>query len=417
MTDHAVTGGQIVCAIRDGGAILGYVAIDSTVRGRARGGLRMLPDIDEAEMRALARAMTLKYGFAGLPQGGAKAGLCADPEASGPERRERLATFARHIAPLLRAGLFVPDSDMGTSAADIRHVLRTAGLRPKRRDGLASRSGYYTALSVFAASRAGARHAGLALAGAPVAIEGFGSVGGALARLLADAGVRVVAISTRKGAIYDARGLDVARASALAREAGSGVVDLYGGASRLDCAELIELPVVALFPCARHESVRADNASAVRARMVCPGANDPVTVDAERLLAERGVLCVPDFVANSGGVLGGTLAFASVGDAAIAEFIAHRFGPRVAWLLEEAARRDVSPRDLAVELALARHAEVRRRAATSLQSAAISGALALYRRGWLPGRAAAAAAIRHLDRAMAWPGQGAVTRPRASALR
>ena len=228
---------------------------------------------------------------------------------------------------------------MGTSADDIRHVLRTAGLSPRRRDGLASRSGYYTALSVFAASRAGARHAGLALAGAPVAIEGFGSVGGALARLLADAGARVVAISTRKGAIYDARGLDVARASALAREAGSGVVDLYGGVSRLDCAELIELPVVALFPCARHHSVRADNASAVRAQMVCPGANDPVTADAERLLTGRGVLCVPDFVANAGGVLGGTLAFASVGDAAIAGFIEHRFGPRVAWLLEEAAHR------------------------------------------------------------------------------
>ena len=415
MTDHAATGGQIVCAIRDGGALLGYVAIDSTVGGRARGGLRMLPDIDEAEMRALARAMTLKYGFAGLPQGGAKAGLRADPEASGPERRERLATFARHIAPLLRAGLFAPDSDMGTSADDIRHVLHTAGLSPKRRDGLASRSGYYTALSVFAASRAGARHARIALAGAPVAIEGFGSVGGALARLLADAGARVVAISTRKGAIYDARGLDVARASALAREAGSGVVDLYGGASRLDRAELIELPVVALFPCARHHSVRADNASAVRATMICPGANDPVTADAERRLTERGVLCIPDFVANAGGVLGGTLAFASVGDAAIAAFIEHRFGPRVAWLLGEAARRGVSPRDLAVELALARHAEVQHRAATA-RSVAVSGALALYRRGWLPGRAAAAAAVRYLDGAMAWP-RAAPAAPRRSAAR
>jgi hypothetical protein len=101
-------------------------------------------------------------------------------------------------------------------------------------------------------------------------------------------------------------------------------------------------------------------------------------------------------------VLGGTLAFASVADADIASFIAHRFGPRVAWLLQEAPRRGVSPRDLAVQLALARHAQVERRAETA-RSAAVSGALALYRRGWLPGRAAAAAALRYLDRAMAWP--------------
>ena len=101
---------QLVCVARDGNDVLGYVAVDSTVGGRARGGLRMAPDVDEAEVCGLARAMTLKYGFLGLPQGGAKAGVRGDPEAPPEERRARLAAFARLVAPLLRSRVFTPDT-------------------------------------------------------------------------------------------------------------------------------------------------------------------------------------------------------------------------------------------------------------------------------------------------------------------
>src|SRR3989304_5438495 len=104
---------RIFTAVHDGN-VLGYVAIDSTVRDRSCGGLRMLPDIDEAEIRALARSMTLKYGFLGLPQGGAKAGVRCDPEAPKEERRQRLATFGQAIAPLLLSRIYVPGTDMGT---------------------------------------------------------------------------------------------------------------------------------------------------------------------------------------------------------------------------------------------------------------------------------------------------------------
>ena len=382
---------QLVCVARTGDDVLGYVAIDSTVNGRSRGGLRMLPDVDEPEMRGLARAMTLKYGFLGLPQGGAKGGVRGDPEASTEERRARLGAFARLVAPLLRSDVFTPDTDMGTTRADIDHVLAVAGVHSPRRRGSASRSGYYTALTVRAAARVAARAVGLELTGARLAIEGFGSVGASLALLLRQEGAHVVAASTSAGAVYSPDGLDVERLATLARELGSRAIDAYAdeargtGARRIDREALLTLPVDVLCPCARHGSVNEGNAGAIQARVVAPGANNPVTLDAERALEARGVVCVPDFVSNSGGVLGGTMEFAAVPERGIAAFVDEHYAVRVAWLLAESVRRGESPRALAVRLALSRRANAQPRAAWRAPLGRVLDAgLAMYRRGWVP---------------------------------
>src|SRR4051794_1471188 len=140
---------QVVCTARVGADAVGYVVFDSTVRGRSHGGLRFLPDVEEAELRDLALNMTLKYGFVGLPNGGAKAGIRGNPEGSAKERRDILAAFGRQIAPLLRTGVYRPAPDMGTRAVDIRCVLQAAGVPLTRQDFRESRSGYYTALTVL----------------------------------------------------------------------------------------------------------------------------------------------------------------------------------------------------------------------------------------------------------------------------
>jgi glutamate dehydrogenase/leucine dehydrogenase len=399
---------QLVCVARSGDDVLGYVAIDSTVHGRSRGGLRMLPDVDEPEMRGLARAMTLKYGFLGLPQGGAKGGVRGDPEAPAENRRARLGAFARLVAPLLRSGVFTPDTDMGTTRADIDHVLAVAGVTAPRRRGSASRSGFYTALTVRAAARVAARAAGVELTGARVAIEGFGSVGASLALLVRDEGARVVAASTSAGAVYAPDGLDVARLAALGRELGSRAIEAYAdeargeGARRIEREALLALPVDVLCPCARHGSVHEGNASAVQARVVAPGANNPVTPDAERALEARGVVCVPDFVSNSGGVLGGTMEFAAVPERAIAVFVDEHFAARVAWLLAASARGGESPRALAVRLALSRRASGQRRAAWRAPlGRALDAGLVMYRRGWVPAAIVGRLSLPYFRRTMA----------------
>ena len=397
---------QLVCVARDGDDTVGYIAIDSTVDGRARGGLRLMADVDEAEVRGLARAMTLKYGFLGLPQGGAKAGVRGDPEAPLEERRARLAAFARLVAPVLRSGVFTPDTDMGTTRADIAHVLSVAGVPPAPRRGSSQRSGFYTALTVRAAARVAARAAGIDLAGASVAIEGFGSVGAPLASLLHDEGARIVAVSTTVGAVYAPDGLDVERLVTLARSAGSGVVDAYAqthtGARRLERAELLTLPVDVLCPCARHGSVHEANVGDVRARVVAPGANNPITPIAEQALVARGVVCIPDFVANSGGVLGGTMEFAAVSAPTIAHFVDTHFAARVAWLLAEAARTGETTRAVAERLALARRLGARRPPLWRVPLGKLLGSgLALYRRGLVPAALVGRLSLPYFRRAMA----------------
>jgi glutamate dehydrogenase/leucine dehydrogenase len=391
-------GGRLYTAAYNGN-VLGYVAVDSTINGRSCGGLRMLPDIEKAEIQALARSMTLKYGFLGLPQGGAKAGVLGNPEAPRPERLERLVEFGHAIAPLLQSRTFVPNTDMGTQSADIHHMLNALGIRVGRRELQSNSSGYYTAQSVLAGVVQSARHMGLNLSKYTAAIEGFGNVGRPLASLLAGAGIRVIAISTRRGALYNPSGLDVDRLLLLAEEAGSRVVEVYPEAEWIDREKLLELPVDILCPCARWNSLNMSNAPRILAKVICPGANNPVTPDAEHALFERGVLCLPDFVTNCGGVLGGTMEFASVSRERISTFINHHIGVRIAWLLNEAKSKHQLPREVAVPFALRRSNHIAQSAERPTPlSRLFNVGLELYRHGWIPGRLVAPLALRYFEK-------------------
>ena len=384
--------------------VLGYVAIDSTIRGRSCGGLRMLPDIDEAEIRALARSMTLKYGFLGLPQGGAKAGVIGNPEAPEPERLSRLVEFGHAIADLLRTKTFIPNPDMGTNSADIRHMLNAVGIRVGRRELQDNSSGYYTAQSVLAGVVQSARHLGLTLPKCTAAIEGFGNVGRPLASLLARAGIKVVAISTSRGALYNPAGFELNRLFRLADEAGSRVVEVYHKAEFINREALLELPVDILCPCARWNSLNMSNVPRIAAKVICPGANNPVTPEAEITLFKRGVLCLPDFVTNCGGVLGGTMEFASISRERITTFIDRHIGERINWLLKEAKAKGASPREVAVPLALHRFEKVAQAATHPTPfSRLFNVGLELYRRGWVPSHLVRTLSLHYFKRILAIP--------------
>lgn len=384
--------------------VLGYVAIDSTVGGHSCGGLRMLPNIEEAEIRALARSMTLKYGFLGLPQGGAKAGVFGNPEAPQAERLNRLVEFGHAIKPLLENKTFVPTSDMGTDSADIRYMLKAVSIRVGRRELQNNSSGYYTAHSVLAGVVQSAQHMGLKLSKVTAAIEGFGNVGRPLASLLSNAGIKVVAISTSRGVLYNPQGLAVDRLAQLADEVGSQVVEIYREGQFLKHQALLELPVDVLCPCARWNSIHSCNVARISARIISPGANNPITPDAESTLFEQGVLCLPDFVTNCGGVLGGTMEFASIRREKITPFIDHHIGSRIAWLLNEAKAKCILPRDVAKPIALHRFEKVAQSAAhpTPLSRIFQIG-LEGYRRGWIPGFVVGALSPLYFERTMAAP--------------
>lgn len=222
------------------------------------------------------------------------------------------------------------------------------------------------------------------------------------AGLLSQVNVCIVAVSTSRGAIFNSKGLDIKQLRRLAVETGSRMVELYPDAERIDRAALLELPVDLLCPCARHNSVHIGNAERVRACIICAGANNPVTPEAERILLSRGVLCLPDFITNSGGVLGGTMEFASVDRIGIGAFIESYIGPRIARLLGEADRQGVSPRDIAVPLAMRRFDQVCQNFCHStLGGQFFEVGLELYRRGLIPGRLVASLSLPYFKRLLA----------------
>lgn len=376
---------QVVWAARSGSQVLGWLVIDSTVAGRSCGGLRLTPDVSEQELRHLARSMTLKFGFLGLPQGGAKAGVIGDPEASLESRRDALGRFAAEIAPLLQQRRFRPHADMGTTDSIIRSMLTDIGAHPFSRELQETSSGFYTAVTVMCAIKQAFAHLGLPLSGRTVAIEGFGSVGRALAGLVDEAGATVVAISTSRGAIYQPEGINVQHMTELVRTTGSRVVEHVESRTRIECRELLELPVDILCPCAQHETINEHNQDRIAARVVCAGANNPITPEAQLHLEHRGVLCLPDFVSNCGGVLGGTLEYASVPRPAILRFVNRHIAPRITWLLEQSSAQGESASQIAARISLKRFAEVRTRSENGSPFIGVFGrALEMYRRGLVP---------------------------------
>jgi glutamate dehydrogenase/leucine dehydrogenase len=281
-------------------------------------------------------------------------------------------------------------------------MLQTVGVQIKKRQLRPTQSGYHTALTVCTGVKQAARLCKLNLAESSVAIEGFGKVGSELARLLAQVNARIVAISTSRGALYNPRGLDVERLRQFAAESDSRVVERYPDAERIDRAALLELPVDVLCPCARHNSIHAGNASRIAARIISPGANNPVTPEAERILFERDVLCLPDFVTNCGGVLGGALEFASLPQEQIAAFMDRRIGARIAWLLDESQRRGTPPRPIAEAFARERLGQMRQRIKQpSPLGRLIEMGLRAYRRGWIPGPLVAALALPYFEKTLA----------------
>jgi glutamate dehydrogenase (NAD(P)+) len=365
--------------------LTGWLAVDSMVEHHFCGGLRMLPDVSESEMRLLARAMTLKLGFLGIPHGGAKAGIICDEYASKEDKLRLLAAFGRKVQGLLNDRIYLPGSDMGTNVGDIRDMFKILGIRVPKRALRGQSSGWYTSLTVLASAKVASIYQGLKLAGATAAIEGFGAVGSSVAQGLEKLGSKVVAISTSQGGLYSPDGLDVAKLRQGSSLHAGKVVDFYDGADKIDREALLELKVDILLPCARHHSIHMGNVGKIKARLISSGSNAPITEETEKALSQHGILCIPDFISNAGGVLGGTMEFAGLSRSAIEQFVDRDYSRQVSMLLEKARREGVYIRDLAEQIALERFARMKGASRyCSARNRAFSFGLDMYRAGMIP---------------------------------
>lgn len=281
----------------------GVLVIDNTARGPGKGGTRMRPDLTVAEVASLARVMTWKWAAVDLYQGGAKAGIRFDP--ASPRKEEALRAFARMLRNEVPSE-YVFGLDMGLNEADAAILCDELGDRgaatgtPAALGGVAYDALGITGHGVAEAVDAAAGHAGLD--DKRVVVQGFGAVGHATARRLAELGYRIVAVSTAQGAVHAPDGLDVDELLALKEQFGDALVDHASG-TRLDAGAELALDAGILVPAAQQGVLHAGNLDAVRARLVVEGANLPTDAAAQQALAARGVTVVPDFIANAGGII------------------------------------------------------------------------------------------------------------------
>ena len=291
----------------------GYRVQHNLSRGPAKGGIRFHPRTDLDEVRALAMWMTWKCALIGIPYGGAKGGVAVDPKVLSRNELERVTRrYASEIIPIIGPERDIPAPDVGTDEQTMAWMMDTYSIHSgytvtgvvtgkpvslggsQGRGGATSRGVMYTCFSALRA--AGVDHRDVA-----VAVQGFGKVGGLAAQYLHDAGCRVVAVSDVGGGIYNPGGLDPAALIKHLRSGADTVVG-YPGTDAISNAELLELDVDVLVPAALEGVIHEGNASAVKARFVVEGANGPTTPDGDAVLEDKGVIVVPDILANSGGV-------------------------------------------------------------------------------------------------------------------
>ena len=330
----------------------GIVVVDNTAAGPAIGGLRMIPDGSVEECLRLARAMSLKNAAAGLAHGGGKSVLCADPKLPVERKEELIRAMACAVA---NCHDYIIGPDMGTDETCMGwihdEIGRAVGL-PRELGGIPLDEIGATAWGLRHCVEVAAEFADLELEGARVVIQGYGNVGRPAARFLAELGCIVVAAADSGGAIHSERGLDIDQLDAQKRD-GRSVAEHPDG-KRLSAEELIAVDCEIFVPAARPDVIHAGNVDQLCARLVVSGANIATTPEAEQRLHERGVINVPDFIANAGGVICAAMEYHGSTQAAVFDAIAERIGTNTRHVLESSVSRGEPPREAATTLSVGR---------------------------------------------------------------
>ncbi len=328
----------------------GIVVVDNSAIGPGIGGIRMTPTVSTNEVFRLARAMTWKNALAGIPHGGAKSGIVADPRKISIQHKEVLVRqFARAIKGLYH---YIPGPDMGTDETCMAWV----------RDEIGRSVGLSTALGGIPLDQVGAtgyglavcaeiaqEFAGIKLAGARFSMQGFGNVGQHASRFLVERGAVFTVATDLDGTIHNENGIDVEELVQCMRE-GRGVSG-YSDAKKFPRDAFLNIECDIFVPAAQPDVITEENADQIKCKLILQGANIPCQGDAERILHERGILSVPDFVANAGGVICGAVEYRGGTKSQAFSVIAEKMRENTRAVLTKSAQEKIPPREAGLVLA------------------------------------------------------------------
>ena len=290
----------------------GYRVQHNLSRGPAKGGIRFHPHTDLDEVKALAMWMTWKCALIGIPYGGAKGGVAVDPRRLSRNELERVTRrYASEIIPIIGPEKDIPAPDVGTDEQTMAWIMDTYSMhsgytvtgvvtgKPIAMGGSLGRKDA-TGRGCLVVTLAALAKKKMKVKGATVAVQGFGNVGSTAARLMAKAGMTIVAVSDKSGGVYNPKGLDIG--DCLKWVGDKKFLDKYPKGKHISNDALLELKCDVLVPAALENVITSQNADRIQARIICEGANGPTTAQADAILDKKGVYVIPDILANAGGV-------------------------------------------------------------------------------------------------------------------
>lgn len=347
-----------------------FIVRHSEALGPAKGGIRMTPTVTLDDVTGLAMEMTWKCALIGVPFGGGKSGIIADPsKMSAFDKETVIRNFTRNAHRHIGPQIYIPAPDMGTNERDMGYLKDAICFSM----GAATTQGcYVTGKPVIMGGLPGRREAtgrgvvmclvealkqrGIEPGKTSAIVQGFGNVGSVTAGELAALGVRVKGIGELTGSIYDEKGLDITGLSA--HVAATGSVQGFEGGEAIDGRKLLEMPCDVLIPAAAANQITADNAGRIQAKVIIEGANSPTTPEADEILARRGIFVVPDILANAGGVFASYLEYTQetqqeqMTEKEVTERLKQRMADRFTEVLKLARQRNCPLRDAAMLLAV-----------------------------------------------------------------
>ena len=335
----------------------GIVCIDNTSLGPGKGGIRMTPTVSKEEVFRLARTMTWKNSLADLPFGGAKSGIIADPKEFDQKKKKAIVEAFAESLKAISPSQYIAAPDINMAEKEMEWYAKKNGNKksctgkPKKMGGLPHELGS-TGFGIYHSLLIAADYSKLNIQKATVAIEGFGNVGWFVAKYLSGQCKNIVAVSDSSGAIYNKNGLDFNKLAEVKEK--QGKVTAYSRGEVLPSSTILDVKADILVTAAVPDLIKESDVDRLKFKMIVEGSNIPMTESVETLCYKKGILVVPDFLANAGGVISSYVEYIGGSEKKMFELVESKIKKNTKTVMDIAMKKKIQPREAAMEIAVSR---------------------------------------------------------------